>query len=187
MEEKEVKKGNEIEEKEVKKGNEIEEKKAEKEIKKEKVEKEVKKENEIEEEKKEKEEKEEEKLYYLKLCKNKRYLINDIKKIDGEYLIKIDPYKSGVIAYTKKYGYIFERTVHYFYFFKERINLNDEEKKELENEEPLTDREGYCYTYSDKDLKLAFGDHPPVSEKIEIIKIIIDKYKKILNEQKEKK
>jgi hypothetical protein len=142
---------------------------------------------EIQEKQEKQDNQEEEQLYYYKLCKNKRYIINEIKKIDGEYLLKIDPYKSGVIAYTKNYGYIFERTIHFLYIFKERINLSDEEKKDLENEEPLTDRKGHYYTYSDKDLKLAIGDHPPVTERIEIIKIIIDKFKKHLDKKKENK
>ena len=96
----------------------------------------------------------EEKWYSYYLCKDRRYLLGEIKKIDSEYLLKIDSYNLGVIMYTSNYSYRFERTNTDGYIFKERVDLDDKTKNDLKELKPLTKREGNCYFYSEKDLKL---------------------------------
>ena len=106
--------------------------------------------------------------YYL--CKGRKYLLGEIKKIDNEYLLKIESYDFGVIFFTSNYSYRFERTNSDGYIFKERANLDDKTKIILKELEPLTEREGHCYYYSDKDLKLESGHVPTLDEKFEIIR-----------------
>ena len=128
---------------------------------------------------------EKEKLYYYYLCKNKRYLFNNIRKIDGEYFIKIESTNLGIIAYTSNYGYKFNRTIEdgeFLYIFIERFELDEKTKNELKSLEPLKDKEGFSYTYTDKNLNLIVGEYPSVSDRYEIMKIRMDKYRKYLNE-----
>ena len=120
----------------------------------------------------------EEKWYSYYLCKDRRYLLGEIKKIDSEYLLKIDSYNLGVIMYTSNYSYRFERTNTDGYIFKERVDLDDKTKNDLKELKPLTKREGNCYFYSEKDLKLERGDYPSLAERIERIEHKLMKLKR---------
>lgn len=124
----------------------------------------------------------EEKWFSYYLCKDRRYLLGEIKKIDNEYLLKIDSYDLGVIMYTSNYSYTFERTNTDGYIFKKRTNLDDKTKSNLKDLKPLTEREGNYYFYSEKDLKLERGDYPSLDERIKRIehklKKLKEKYKK---------
>ena len=106
------------------------------------------------------------------------------KKIDNEYLLKIDSYDLGVIMYTSNYSYKFERTNTDGYIFKERANLDNKTKSNLKDLEPLTERKGNFYFYSEKDLKLERGDYPSLDERI---KRIENKLMKLKEKYKRKK
>lgn len=121
------------------------------------------------------EEENEEVWYSYYLCKGRRYLLREIRKIDNEYLLKMDSCDFGVIIYTSNYSYRFDRTNSRGYIFKERANLDDKTKSDLKELKPDTEREGYNYYYTERDLKIEYGDYPTLAERIERIKYKINK------------
>ncbi len=129
------------------------------------------------------EEKNEEVWYSYYLCKGRRYLLGEIRKIDNEYLLKMETYDLGVIIYTPNYSYKFEQTNSRGYIFKERANLDDKTKSDLKELKPETEREGYNYYYSERDLKLILGDYPTLPERIERIKYTLNKLRSKYNKK----
>ena len=131
-----------------------------------------------------------EKLYYFLLCKEKRYKIDEIGRIDGDYVVKIGTHPVGVILFTVNHYYKFDFTMqegHLLCIFKERFDLENKVAKEtLKNLEPLYPK-GLSYTYSEKkNIRLAYGDYPPFQERLEILNIRLKRLKAYIDKKKEK-
>ena len=113
---------------------------------------------------------------YFYLIKNRRYILDDINKIDGQYYKLIRKVDGKIKIFTDKYIYEFEKidneNVRNLALFIQRKNYEDLEDKEYINSlPPKINDVGYPYIYSEKDLEIYLGDFPTPEE-------LLQRYKK---------
>ena len=122
------------------------------------------------------------------LCKNKRYKLSQINRIDDESVLFANTFFRDVSLVTKKYIYKFEREEGEkdkdLAYFKERVSFNPS-KETLEWLESNLPKGGYNYKYTDKDLNITFGDYPKFPEYLKRIQEKIDRWRKKLEREKE--
>lgn len=122
------------------------------------------------------------------LCKNKRYKLSQINRIDDEYVLLARTFFRNVSLWTKNYIYKFEReegeTNKDLAFFKERVpfKLSKEDLESIEYKH----KGGFNYAYTDEDKNITFGDYPKYPEYIKRIKEKVDSWRKIREEEREK-
>ena len=123
------------------------------------------------------------------LCKNKRYKLSQINRIDDEYVLLARTFFRNVSLLTKNYIYKFEReegeTDKDLAFFKERVPFNPS-KEDLEYLESNKPKGGFNYTYSDEDKNITFGDYPKFPEYLKRIKDKVDRWRKEREKEREK-
>ena len=122
------------------------------------------------------------------LCKNKRYKLSRINRIDDEYVIFASTFFRDVSLLTKNYIYKFEREEDEknkdLAFFKERVPCK-QSKENLECFESKIPTGGYNYIYTEKDMNITFGDYPRYPEYLKRIQEKIARWKKEIEEDKE--
>lgn len=112
---------------------------------------------------------------YFYLIRNRRYILDDIKKIDGEFYKLIRKIDGKIKMFTDKYIYEFEKIdneiVPNLAIFIQRKNYEDLQlKKYINSLSPKINNAGYPYIYSEKDLEIYLGDYPTPDELLKRLK-----------------
>ena len=122
------------------------------------------------------------------LVRNKRYILDDLKKIDDELCKLVRKYGEKSTIYTDKYIYEFENVdliyVENVAIFIQRKNYEDKElQKWIKSLPPKRNDKGFSYEYSEQNIEIDGGDYPTPEELLKRIK----KKKEILEKLRKKK
>ena len=103
------------------------------------------------------------------LIKKKRYQIDKIQKLDGEYYKLIKKADGKICIFTDKFIYEFEKVENEFVenlgIFIQRKEYSDEiDKRYINSLSPKIKYSGYPYIYSEEDVKIDIGDFPTYEE-----------------------
>ena len=103
------------------------------------------------------------------LIKNKRYQIDKIKKLDGEFYKLIKKADGKICIFTDNFIYEFEKVYNEFVgnlgIFIQRKEYSDEiDKRYINSLPPKTNYSGYPYIYTEEDLEIDIGDFPTYEE-----------------------
>ena len=103
------------------------------------------------------------------LIKKKRYQIDKIKKLDGEFCKLIKKADGKICIFTDKFIYEFENVYNEFVenlgiFIQRKEYLDEIDKRYINSLSPKVNYSGYPYIYSEEDLEIDFGDFPTSEE-----------------------
>jgi hypothetical protein len=109
------------------------------------------------------------------LVRNKRYILDDLKKIDDESCKLVRKFNEKSTIYTDKYIYEFKNVdrihVENLAIFIQRKNYEDKELQEWINSlPPKINDKGFSYEYSEENIEIDHGDFPTPEELLKRLK-----------------
>ena len=118
------------------------------------------------------------------LVRNKRYILDDLKKIDDESCKLVRKFGDKSTIYTDKYIYEFENVdliyVKNVAIFIQRKNYEDKKLQRWINSlPPKINDKGFSYDYSEQNIEIDGGDYPTPEELLKRIKKKREKLEKL--------